>query len=124
MSEHSLRPARPPLTSGGVVRPIKVLLAEDNLVNQRVAVGLLQKRGHIVTVANNGQETLDFLARELFDLVLMDVQMPVMGGLEATAAIRAREREGAQAGADCRDDGPCDERRTASDAWRPAWTAM
>jgi two-component system sensor histidine kinase/response regulator len=70
---------------------LRVLLAEDNLVNQRVAVGLLTKRGHNVTVANNGLEALAELERGAFDVVLMDVQMPEMGGLEATAAIRQRE---------------------------------
>jgi two-component system sensor histidine kinase/response regulator len=73
-------------------RLVKVLVAEDNLVNQRVANGLLSRRGHTVTVVNNGREALDALARETFDLVLMDVQMPEMGGFEATAAIRAREQ--------------------------------
>jgi PAS domain S-box-containing protein len=68
-----------------------VLLAEDNLVNQRVAVGLLSKRGHRVTVAATGRAALAALDREPFDVVLMDVQMPDMGGIEATAAIRARE---------------------------------
>jgi two-component system sensor histidine kinase/response regulator len=72
--------------------PAKVLLAEDNLVNQRVAVGLLAKRGHEVTVVGNGREAVEATEREAFDLVLMDVQMPVMGGLAATAAIRERER--------------------------------
>ena len=66
---------------------------EDNVVNQRVAVGLLTKRGHDVTVANNGLEALAALERGAFDVVLMDVQMPEMGGLEATAAIRQRERD-------------------------------
>jgi signal transduction histidine kinase/DNA-binding response OmpR family regulator/HPt (histidine-containing phosphotransfer) domain-containing protein len=70
----------------------RILLAEDNPVNQRVAVGLLTRRGHTVTVANNGREAVDILEREQFDLVLMDVQMPEMGGFEATAAIRDRER--------------------------------
>jgi two-component system sensor histidine kinase/response regulator len=73
-------------------RPLAVLLAEDNLVNQRVAIGLLTKRGHTVTVANNGLEALTEFDRSAFDVVLMDVQMPEMGGLEATAAIRERER--------------------------------
>jgi len=69
----------------------KILLAEDNLVNQRVAVGLLTRRGHRVIVANNGREAIDMLERESFDLILMDVQMPEMGGFEATAIIRERE---------------------------------
>ncbi len=74
------------------VQPFQVLLAEDNPVNQRVAVGLLSKRGHRVTVANNGREAVEALDRNRFDVVLMDVQMPEMGGLEATAVIRDRER--------------------------------
>jgi CheY-like chemotaxis protein len=78
-------------TPRGTLRPVNVLLVEDNLVNQRVAVGILKKRGHHVTVANNGQEALDFLVREPYELVLMDLQMPVMGGFEATAVIRERE---------------------------------
>jgi two-component system sensor histidine kinase/response regulator len=70
-----------------------VLLAEDNLVNQRVAVGLLSKRGHDVTVVGTGQAAIEAVARRAFDVVLMDVQMPEMGGFEATAIIRERERE-------------------------------
>jgi two-component system, sensor histidine kinase and response regulator len=73
-------------------RPVKVLLAEDNVVNQRVAVGLLMRRGHAVTLVNNGREALAALERDTFDLVLMDLQMPEMGGLEATAVIREREQ--------------------------------
>src|SRR5262249_21532693 len=83
------RPMRP--AQLGRRPQLKVLLAEDNVVNQRVAVGLLSKRGHQTTVAGNGKEALDALERERFDLVLMDVQMPEMGGLEATQAIREKE---------------------------------
>jgi signal transduction histidine kinase/CheY-like chemotaxis protein len=72
-------------------RAMKVLLAEDNIVNQKVAIGVLERRGHTIVVANNGREALERLARETFDCVLMDVQMPEMGGIEAVAAIRARE---------------------------------
>jgi len=72
---------------------MRILLAEDNPVNQRLAVKLLEKQGHSVRVANNGREVLDTLEQETFDLVLMDVQMPVLSGLEAAAMIRKRERE-------------------------------
>ncbi|MHC4161478.1 MAG: response regulator [Planctomycetota bacterium] len=75
------------------VRVRRVLLAEDGLVNQRVVVELLEARGHDVVVAANGREALATLERECFDMVLMDVQMPVMDGFEATAAIREREKE-------------------------------
>ena len=73
--------------------PLRVLLAEDNLVNQRLAVRLLEKAGHAVFVAGNGRQALHALDRERFDVVLMDVQMPELGGMEATEAIRQRERE-------------------------------
>jgi CheY-like chemotaxis protein len=72
---------------------LNVLLAEDNPVNQRLATRLLEKRGHRVTVAGNGQEAIDQLAKGPFDLVLMDVQMPLIDGLEATRIIREREKE-------------------------------
>lgn len=73
-------------------RSLRVLLAEDNLVNQKLAVRLLEKRGHQVTVVTNGKEVVDAVSRGGFDVVLMDVQMPEMDGLEATGVIRARER--------------------------------
>ena len=73
------------------IRELQILLAEDGAVNQDVAVGLLQMRGHRVEVANNGKEALAALERQPFDIVLMDLEMPEMDGLEATAAIRAKE---------------------------------
>jgi CheY-like chemotaxis protein/HPt (histidine-containing phosphotransfer) domain-containing protein len=70
---------------------LSILLAEDNDVNQKLATRLLEKRGHQVTVASNGLQALNALGQARYDLVLMDVQMPEMDGIEATAALRARE---------------------------------
>src|SRR5262249_36763544 len=64
-------------------RRLRILLAEDNAVNQRLAATLLERRGHRVTIAHNGREALAALDRKRFDVVLMDVQMPEMGGFEA-----------------------------------------
>ncbi len=72
--------------------PLHVLVAEDNLINQRYAVEVLEKQGYSAVVVGNGREALVALEREIFDLVLMDVQMPEMDGFEATSSIRARER--------------------------------
>ena len=74
-------------------RRLRVLLAEDNAVNQRLAASLLERRGHKVTIANNGREAVDAVRQHAFDVVLMDVQMPEMGGFEATAEIRALEAD-------------------------------
>jgi CheY-like chemotaxis protein len=76
------------------VRPLRILLAEDNAVNQTLAVRLLQKAGHAVTVAGDGREAVEAWRRQPFDVILMDVQMPVLGGFEATAEIRAEEGRG------------------------------
>lgn len=73
------------------VTPLNILVVEDNPVNQTVAQRLLERAGHVVILANNGEEALEALEGRHFDVVLMDVQMPVMGGIEATQAIRARE---------------------------------
>ncbi len=100
-----LHAIRPPADAGALVpraassrrdhsaATLRILVAEDNPVNQRIAVKLLEKQGHSVTVANNGREAVDHVARTVFDLVLMDVQMPEMDGFEATAVLRAQEKE-------------------------------
>lgn len=76
---------------------LRILVAEDNPVNQRLATRLLEKRGHRVVLAGNGLEALEMLEKENFDLVLMDVQMPEMDGIEATVALRDRERKNGSA---------------------------
>ncbi len=85
VTRYSLHDAREPVAS------LRILLAEDNAVNQRLASRLLEKRGHSVVIAGNGREALAALEKESFDLVFMDLQMPVMDGFEATAAIRKKE---------------------------------
>ena len=83
ITRHALRECRPALS---------VLIAEDNFINQQVAVRVLEKRGHSVVVATNGQNALVALDRQQFDVVLMDVQMPGMDGFQTTATIRDREK--------------------------------
>jgi two-component system sensor histidine kinase/response regulator len=73
-------------------RKLRVLLAEDNSVNQLLATRLLEKRGHFVKVTGNGREALDALAKDSYDLILMDVQMPEMDGIAATIALREMEK--------------------------------
>lgn len=73
-------------------RPLRILLAEDNAVNQRLAVRVLEPRGHSILVVSNGLEAVEAFEQRAFDVVLMDVEMPGMDGLQATAAIRERER--------------------------------
>ena len=85
LTRHTLEEAR---------RTLKILLAEDNLVNQKLAMTLLRKQGHQVSLAVNGEEAVKMSGAEDFDLILMDLQMPVLDGLAATATIRQREGAG------------------------------
>lgn len=98
LSAHESRVAEPMITRYSLREQIQkgktltVLLAEDNLVNQKLASRLLEKRNHTVTIVSNGKEALAALERNRYDLVLMDVQMPEMDGLEATTILREREQ--------------------------------
>jgi signal transduction histidine kinase/DNA-binding response OmpR family regulator len=87
LTRYSLQDARDPMTV------LRILVAEDNLVNQRLVVRLLEKRGHRVVLAVDGRRTVEALSQESFDLVLMDLQMPEMDGFEATAVIREKEKK-------------------------------
>jgi CheY-like chemotaxis protein len=70
-------------------QPLRILLTDDSPINQRVVASILQRRGHRITLANNGQEAVDAVQKEIFDAILMDVHMPEMDGLTATRMIRA-----------------------------------
>ena len=87
---------QPPLVTLHSIREtrhrLKILLAEDNIVNQRVVDGMLKKMGHSIVISNNGREVVEKFEEDTFDLILMDVQMPEMDGLEATALIREKEK--------------------------------
>ena len=93
---NSAAPAPVPrtVTVSGECRKLRVLLAEDNKINQTLAKRLLEKRGHSVRVVDDGQAAVNEISQSHYDVVFMDVQMPVMDGFEATSAIRAAEREG------------------------------
>jgi len=99
-AEQTIKPVETPYNPGtapGAVWdtasvPLRILLAEDNLVNQKVASMMLKKKGHTAAIANNGREVLSILKGETFDLILMDVQMPEMDGFEAAMAIREEEK--------------------------------
>ena len=96
ITRHTLREGRIPL---------RVLLAEDNVVNQKLACRLLENHGDIVVVAGNGVQVMETLERQSFDLILMDAQMPQMDGFETTAAIRRIGGGQRRPPSDHRDDG-------------------
>jgi two-component system sensor histidine kinase/response regulator len=90
VTRYSLHDSRDPMAV------LRILVAEDNAVNQRLVVRLLEKRGHRVVLAVDGRQAIEALNQESFDLVLMDVQMPEMDGLEATTIIREKEKKTGQ----------------------------
>ena len=96
LTGHPVTPEKPNLITRHTLREsqrsISFLVAEDNAVNQRLIARLLEKKGHTVTLAQNGREALDVLEKRSFDIVLMDGQMPEMDGFEATRRIREKEK--------------------------------
>jgi CheY-like chemotaxis protein len=97
-SESQTQPGSTPSVSkaDNLRLPVNILVVEDNPINQKFAVGMLQKQGYQVGVAENGQEALAKLKESSFDLILMDIQMPIMNGLEATLEIRRLEQDSAR----------------------------
>jgi len=93
LGSRTVTPTAPvtPRTAPSSLRQLRVLIAEDNAVNQKLIAQLIRRRGHEVAVVENGRQAVDAVALGDYDLVLMDLQMPELDGLEATAAIRARE---------------------------------
>jgi signal transduction histidine kinase/DNA-binding response OmpR family regulator len=91
-SSRDTQAAAPAVTPMRAAHRLRVLVAEDNAVNRKLAEHLLQRRGHTPILATNGREATDMLLREEVDLVLMDLQMPEMDGFEATAVVRERDR--------------------------------
>jgi CheY-like chemotaxis protein len=87
-----IQPAAPDITPTRAARKLRVLVAEDNAVNRKLAEHLLLRRGHDAVMVNNGREAVDAVGRGAFDLILMDLQMPELDGFEATGAIRELER--------------------------------
>ena len=71
---------------------LKILVVEDNLINQKITKSFLVRMNHTVTIVNNGKEAVDIFEKEYFDCILMDIQMPVMDGIQATKAIREKEK--------------------------------
>jgi osomolarity two-component system sensor histidine kinase NIK1 len=90
LESHSSLPA-----DSAIPQPLKILLAEDNIVNQKLAVRILEKFGHKVEIVSNGKLAVEAFERNTYDLILMDVQMPIMGGFEATQKIRDIEHKSA-----------------------------
>jgi two-component system sensor histidine kinase/response regulator len=86
------QPASSSANSSAARQPLKILLAEDNVTNQKLAVAILEKQGHTIKVVADGKQAVEAYERELFDVVLMDMQMPEVDGLEATSAIRSFEQ--------------------------------